>query len=137
MRTDHSHFAADILFQQFLRRQQVEVEILLDQAQRRAAHRTQQRGLGPHLRRHFAQRKAVEAGCQFDLAALLDQGEIVVVDRDRDGLALGGGRCDIAYRFRGMAQARDEKCSQSQHTYLHEIPPPVQAHNHSTPAAAV
>ncbi len=123
MRTDHRHLAADVLFQQLLRRQQVEVEILLDQAQRLAAHRTQQCGFGPHLRRHFAQREAIQAGGQVDLAALLDQRQIVVVDGDRDGLAIGGGRHDIAHRLRGMAQACDKKCSQSQYANLHEMLP--------------
>jgi hypothetical protein len=111
MRTDHRHLAADVLFQQLLRRQQVEVEILLDQREWLAADRAQQRGLGPHLRRHFAQRKAVEAGRQVDLAALLHQRQVVVVHGDRDGLAIGGGRHDIAHRLGGMARPATRNAS--------------------------
>jgi hypothetical protein len=59
VRADHRDLAADVFFEQLLRRQQVEVEVLLDQLQRRlAADRAQQRRLGAHLRRHFAQREA-------------------------------------------------------------------------------
>jgi hypothetical protein len=114
MRADHRDLAADVFFQQLLRRQQVEVEVLLKQLHRLAACRAQQGGFGAHLRCHLAQGKSGEAGGKIHLATLLDQRQIVVIDRHRNGFAVAGGGGDVPGRVGGMGEGGGQQAGGKQ-----------------------
>jgi hypothetical protein len=114
MRADHRDLAADVLFQQLLRRQQVEIKVLLDEGQRRPGGRAQQRGFRAHLRRHFAQRQARQAARQLDPAAFLDQCQVVVIDGHGHRLAVGGGGADILCRIGGVGQGGGQQAGGEQ-----------------------
>jgi hypothetical protein len=90
MRAHDAHVAADVLLEQLRRREQVEVEVLLDQGQRAGVRQaSQQRGLRAHAATDLAQRKPVAAGLEGHAPLVLHQREALVVDRDRDGLLVG------------------------------------------------
>jgi len=76
--------ASDIFFEQLLRGQQIEIEILFLQPESgRIRQIAQLRGFRTHLRRHFAPRQLIEIASQPDPPRILHQRQIVVVDRDR------------------------------------------------------
>ncbi len=78
----HTHdrdFFAHRLFHQFGRSQEIEVEILLDDADIGGR---QRHGLRPDLRRYVLKFDALAAVLDLDVPAVLDQREIIVVDRD-------------------------------------------------------
>jgi hypothetical protein len=114
MRADHGDLATDIFFQQLLRRQQVEIEVLFDEGERRPGGCAQQGGFGAHLRRNFAQRQARETARQVDAAALLDQRQVVVVNGHGNRLAVGGGGTDILCRIGGVGQGGGQEAGGEQ-----------------------
>ena len=72
---------ADRLVHQLLRREQVVIEILLDDTRARCLERD---GLGADRGGDVGEVLATAAARERELARVLDQGEIVIVDRDRD-----------------------------------------------------
>jgi hypothetical protein len=77
----------------FFRRQQIEIEVLFQQAQAvRGRLVLQLRGFGTDLRGYVAPRQTLLAGLQIDPARVFYQGQIVVVDRDRDSALVGQRR---------------------------------------------
>ena len=93
--TDHADHAADGFLQQLLRRQQIEVEILLQHVERAGA-RFQQRGLGPDLGADIDEGDVVLALDQGDRARIAHQRQILVVDGDGDAGLVGQGRIGFA-----------------------------------------
>jgi hypothetical protein len=97
--------AVDILFQQLLGREQIEVEVLFQH--RQAARRVdaaQQSGLGTHARADVAKRQRGRAARELQLALVLDQGQVFVIDGDGHFL-LVGQRAALLFRLcSGMRQ---------------------------------
>jgi hypothetical protein len=107
MRSHDAHVSADVFLQQLRRREQIEVEVLLDQGQRaRVRQASEQRRLGAHTRAHLAQRKAVAAGLERHAPLVLHQRQALVVDRDRDRVLVGQGARLLLHG----AMGRSAKC---------------------------
>ncbi len=85
MGADNGDFAADGFFQQLLRREQVEFEILFEELKRGAALRRQQRGFGAQLAADIDEGEQIAPARERHAPRVADQREICVVDRDRDG----------------------------------------------------
>ena len=78
---------ADVFFQQFLRGQQVEIEILLDDGQLAGiAQAAKQGGFRPYLAADIAKRQRALAAGYADFALVFYQGQVFVVDGDCDVL---------------------------------------------------
>ncbi len=95
---DDPHHAADGFLEKLLRRQQVEVEVLLQHVEGPGA-RFEQRRLGPDLAADIDEGDVVLALHQVDRARIAHQRQILVVDGDRDaGLVRQG---DIGFTRQG------------------------------------
>src|SRR5690606_21492416 len=83
--TDDSHLLPDRLFHHLLGRQQIEIEVLLDDPD---TARVQRHGFGPDHRRDIFELEARASGRQVERANILDEREIGVVDRERQPLVV-------------------------------------------------
>ena len=118
---DHAHHAADGFLQQLLRRQQVEVEILLQHVEGSGA-RFQQRGLGPDLGADIDEGDVVLALDQGDRARIAHQRQILVVDGDGDAGLVGQGRIGFA-RHGGSCHGQGQQAGGGERKSTHGSSP--------------
>ena len=91
------------LLEQLLRRQQIELEVLLEHAEL-AAVAVEQRRLRPQLGADVDEGEVLDAGLEGHAAAVLHQGQVLVVDGDRHRRLVGLG--DLGLRNLAWAHAR-------------------------------
>ena len=103
MPVDERHLPAHVLAQQGLGAEQVVFEILLMDPQTVGP---DEHGFRPDAGAHLAEGEGVRPRAQVDGAAVLDQGQVMVVDGDADRLAVAGR--DDAF-LRGQGRAGNER----------------------------
>src|SRR4029079_16360614 len=118
------HLAPHVLLQELGGREEVEVEVLLDERQRsRVRQAAQRRGLRPHASADLAQRQAVETGIEAYAPRVLDEGEVLVVDGDGDGLLVREGAGRLLLRRVGAGDRERRRYGGAELLELHFILP--------------
>jgi hypothetical protein len=102
--TDDVDAFTHVFFQQFLRRQQIKIKILLDY--RKFSGRiqaAQQRRFGSHARAYIAESQRVVAAAQSDLALVFHQRKVLVVNGNSHALLIPQSAAQLFLSMYGSA----------------------------------